>query len=93
MKYKVGDKVLVKSLDWYNKNKNVNGNVYTGLTFVPDMRRCCGKWFVIEYIENDIYKLKDVKWNWCDEFFEDIKGLRKNKLKRLEEYEREVCLY
>lgn len=27
MKYKVGDKVRIKSLDWYNKNKNKYGDV------------------------------------------------------------------
>ena len=73
MKYKIGDSVQIKSLDWYNENKNANGNVYIGLTFVPDMKTYCGKWFIIEYIVYGIYKLKGVEWNWCDDFFEDIK--------------------
>ena len=30
LKYKVGDKVRIKSLDWYNENKDINGNVHCG---------------------------------------------------------------
>ena len=27
MKYNVGDRVRIKDIDWYNKNKDSNGNV------------------------------------------------------------------
>ena len=30
LKYKVGDKVLIKSLDWYNENKDKSGYVHCG---------------------------------------------------------------
>lgn len=30
MEYKIGDKVKIKSLDWYNQNKDENGFVHCG---------------------------------------------------------------
>ena len=30
MKYKVGDHVRIKNIDWYNENKDINGNVHCG---------------------------------------------------------------
>lgn len=29
-KYKIGDKVLIKDFNWYNKNKDVDGFVHCG---------------------------------------------------------------
>ncbi len=44
MKYKVGDKVRVKSLEWYNENKDEFGDVRTpNNVFVPGMSRFVGK--------------------------------------------------
>ena len=43
MKYKVGDKVLVKSLDWYYENRDKIDQVDFGSTcFVPPMVTFCG---------------------------------------------------
>lgn len=44
MKYKVGDTVKVKSLEWYNENKNHRGVVYepSQLAFIPNMQDVCG---------------------------------------------------
>lgn len=39
MKYRAGNKVRIKSLDWYNENKGMNGLV--GL-FTPSMKKLCG---------------------------------------------------
>lgn len=55
MKYKIGDKVLIKSIDWYNKNKNEIGivNIGTGLqNFGWDRVKYCGKTLII----TDIYE-------------------------------------
>lgn len=63
LKYKTGDKVRIKSIDWYNKNKDSNGNV-TVLSKVPhfswcetvrtvftkDMAKFCGKVVTIESV-------------------------------------------
>lgn len=41
---KSGDKVKIKSLDWYNNKKDVNGNInYTLGQFTPSMSLYCGK--------------------------------------------------
>lgn len=75
MKYKVGDKVQVKSLDWYNKNVNHNrGSVPCGKNyFVMDMTDHCGKIVTISstypygyHIQEDIDG-----YIWTDEMFEE----------------------
>ena len=74
MKYKVGDKVKIKSLDWYNANKADDGEVYLGSnTFLQLMSKYCGKVATITYVYSWGYSL-DIdggKWNWVDEMFEE----------------------
>lgn len=58
MKFKVGDVVKVKSLDWYNKHKGENGLVIVECNhpFTEEMKEFCGKYFCINDIsENGIY--------------------------------------
>lgn len=44
MKYKVGDKVQIKSIDWYNSTRNSDGWInLNGFKFNPDMKKFCGK--------------------------------------------------
>lgn len=50
MRYKVGDKVRIKSIDWYNENKDEFGEISCshGVDFVPLMADYCGKEFTIK---------------------------------------------
>ena len=75
--YKVGDKVRVKSLDWYNTNKNSEGTIiFNGFRiFDEDMSKFCGKVVTIESYNSRWYYYdikEDEKVNfWYDEMFED----------------------
>lgn len=73
MKYKVGDKVRVKSKQWYDKNKDTGGIVKVSKFFVEEMSEWCGKEVTIRAIFDDFYTLEEDKevWNWTDEMFED----------------------
>lgn len=56
MKYKVGDRVRIKSLDWYNTNKDKHGFVdFSTSVFVPGMSQFCGKIVTIE----DVFEEED----------------------------------
>ena len=70
MKYKVGDKVRIKSLDWYNENKNINGFVFG---FTPKMSEYCGKTATIVKVGSFHYELDidDWDWYWTDEMFDE----------------------
>lgn len=76
MKFKVGDKVRVKSLEWYNSNKNAEGKVYkdgiSSIYFTEGMTFWCGKIVQIEKIFGDTYYLVDGSYcHWQDWMFED----------------------
>lgn len=44
MKYKVGDKVRIKSIDWYKENKDKSGSISVkGVIFNKGMSEHCGK--------------------------------------------------
>ena len=73
MKHKVGDKVKIKSREWYEKNKNIHGDIYCGDTrFIADMHRYCCNIATITSV-GIIYRLDidNGKWGWTDEMFED----------------------
>lgn len=73
MKYKVGDKVRIKSKEWYEKNKNASGDILCGGTFfVEDMERYCGETATITSIDKTYnINIDDNEFNWTDEMFED----------------------
>lgn len=74
MKYKVGDKVKVKSLEWYEDNLS-NPD---GVDFVFEMSKYCGSIGIITGVslESDTYKIyingDDTSWFWNDSMLEDV---------------------
>ena len=54
MKYKVGDKVRINSLDWYNENKDENGSILCNYNyyFTRLMTKYCGEVMTIKDIIN-----------------------------------------
>lgn len=77
MKYKVGNRVKIKSFEWYNKNKDENGNVLLkplGYTYnlVKSMARLCEKVVTIKFVGTNYYRiLEDVEnYYWTDEMID-----------------------
>ena len=72
MKHKVGEVVRIKSLDWYNENKD--GEIASKTPkFADVMTEYCGMQAKIVSISGHIYKI-DIDcglWNWCDYMFEE----------------------
>ena len=78
MKYKVGDKVKIKSLDWYNANRDYNGNVECGFYyFIEEMSKYCGKILTIgeiyrNYRNNSYVLQEDEDFEWTEDMFDSI---------------------
>ena len=70
MKYKVGDKVKVKS----DLKENIR---YGGQIFVRDMAVHCGKNVEISKVHDNAYYIKeaDREWFWTDEMFEPVEEM------------------
>lgn len=74
MKYKAGDKVRIKSLEWYEKHHDCHGCVGVGSeAFVSSMVEYCGKEAIITRVNKASYKIDiDGQYhNWSDGMFED----------------------
>jgi hypothetical protein len=80
MKYKVGDRVRIKSIDWYNENKDKDGLVIVEPSthvFIPEMLEHCGKIVTIKNVFEDnnckaVYYMKEIDWDWTDEMIEGL---------------------
>ena len=73
MEYRVGDKVRIKSLDWYNENKDEFGEVrYEEYIFVKSMVPYCGSILTIETKIEDYYQVKENTFWWTDEMIEGL---------------------
>ena len=95
-KYKVGDKVRVKSLEWYNSNKNENGEIVKGyITFLEGMSEYCGKYFEVSYVyPNGICLLKGINWWWHNWMLEDELSTKEQQaLEQLEHVKAELYKY
>lgn len=79
MKFKVGDKVRVKSLEWYNASKDKSGDINSDngdeSVFTEDMPQYCGKEYNVSEVcatDGGYYILEECKgWQWCDYMLED----------------------
>lgn len=75
-KYKVGDKVRVKSKEWYDKNKSTSGTVYTeGENFVDNMAIYCGSVARVTSLHDKDEYFIDIdngEWIWHEDTLEDI---------------------
>ena len=73
MKYKVGDKVRINSLDWYNKHKNNYGHVVCGNYCLNSYNKhWCGKIVTIEAVYSDCYIVKENGAYWNDKMIEGL---------------------
>ena len=78
MNYKAGDRVKIKSLDWYNENKDEDGIVELSThVFTPGMSQFCGKIVTIEDVfedtdDNVVYYIEEIGYDWTDEMIEGL---------------------
>ena len=91
MKYNVGDRVLIKSFEWYNENKDKNGNVHCGDKVFDDyMSVFCGSVVTIGgvYPYNGYNIREDMYCRaWTDEMIEcKVEGIE-DRMKEL----RKMC--
>lgn len=75
MKYKVGDHVRIKSLDWYNRHTNGTEVDCGGVPFTSDMKRFCSRVMTISFVYADCYAMvEDLENYYTDEMIEGLVG-------------------
>lgn len=81
MKYNVGDRVRIKSLDWYNENKDKVGNILYKrdgsvypVFFSKYMSNFCGEILTIKSVFNHSYHMNETSSCefWTDEMIEGL---------------------
>lgn len=73
MKYKVGDRVKIKSLNWYNEHKDETDDIEcsNNIWFYREMSKFCGKVMTISHVRADHYTMvEDLVGYWTDEMIE-----------------------
>lgn len=80
MKYKAEDRVRIKSINWYNENKNdincvgLTIDSYNVIDFTEPMAAFCGKVMTIAGIRRGFYYMLEDSgmYSWTDEMFEGL---------------------
>ena len=81
LKYKIGDRVRIKSLDWYNENKDKVGNILYKrdgsaypVFFSKYMSNFCGEILTIKSVFNHSYHMNETSSCefWIDEMIEGL---------------------
>lgn len=73
-KYKIGDRVVVKSREWYDSNKNSMGAVLVPCGFVREMAKYCGHVLTISRVGYAGYAVDGTGFSWSDEMFEGLES-------------------
>jgi hypothetical protein len=93
MKYKVGDKVKIKSLEWYNTNKNDFGLIFcNNICFDEKMIEFCGKTVtIVAQRDNKYYYIKEDNCLsfWSEDMIEGLADEPQEKMVSLED----VCKF
>ena len=101
MRYKKGDRVKIKSLDWYNQNKDGFGLIFcNNICFDEKMTEFCGKTVTIaaQRNENHYFIMEDNCLSfWSEDMIEGLADEPQEKmvsLDKVEKYLREnIILY
>ena len=74
MRYKKGDRVKIKSLEWYNENKDQHGRVACGYhVFTEDMSKFCGHTMIVCNRTNlGVMTMGGSASYWTDEMIEGL---------------------
>ena len=74
MKYKVGDKVRINSLDWYNRHTNESEVNWKYFPFSCNMKKYCGQIMTISIVRGCSYSMieDDCQYAWTDEMIEGL---------------------
>lgn len=73
MKYKIGNRVKIKGLDWYYSNSDCMGRVNCGdFDFTTLQTSYCGKTLEISSVCDGYYIMKGVGHHWTDDMIEGL---------------------
>ena len=73
LKFKVGDRVRIKNLDWYNRHTNGTEIDCGGVPFTSDMKWFCSCVMTISFVHADCYAMvEDLENYYTDEMIEGL---------------------